>query len=279
MTSGTPAPSVVVAPPRPTRAPWILFGALVAVGVAILVLIPVLVPDVGFGVAYHEVCETGAVVDTEVFWTPVLMLNSPYQGSAWANGSGSGINATNGQAMGLFAFLHWDLFTLYNGSVAGPGISSPCSSKYAATYSPSISGQVWEITAILLPRGSTDDSHEETSFSATNQTDVLVPSVIFDNTPYTPTSGGLEVNTCVSETVVSKSAGSAVYPITVPFAGVGNQHYLSVLFPSSVGYSYIFPVGGAWSVQYAETDTAGGYEGGWTFQYHSCTMVPPPGAA
>lgn len=269
VTPPTP-PAPLPAPPRPPRGPWILFGALGVVAVAIVIAIPLLVPGVGFGVVSHEVCTLGPTVESVVFWTPVVMLNSPYMGSAWANGSGSSINATNGQAVGVFRTLDWHLVRLENTSAAGPGISTPCITGYSATYT--VPTPHASTTEGLLPLGSTADVREATSFTADGNA-----SVLFDNTAYTVSSGGVQIGDCVSRVAAEENATSGVYPITVPFPGADRSHYVSVLFAESVTYTYAFRLGGRWTVNFAETAPSGADEGGWSFTYFECTQVPPPG--
>ena len=259
----------MVAPPRPIRAPWILFGVLVAAAVAVVILIPVVVPDVGFGVVTHEICSTGKVLETADFWTPEAMENSPYLGESWANETSGAahLNTTNGQANGLFVLDQWDLVATQNTSVAGPGLATPCTAAATATYTATSEF----VSLSLLPPGSTNDLPEQTSFIHNG-----TPSVIFDNTL---TGGGsLPVNTCGTDHGQNETATSAVYPIVVPLPGAGGRNHIAVLYPASVSYAYRFPENGIWTASWPPRDASGGYEGGWSFSYRSCVEVPPPGS-
>ncbi len=263
-------------PPRPPspspwghRGPWVLFAALVVGAVAIVVAIPLLVPAVGFGVVEHEVCTTGSVLESRLFWTPIILLNSPYRGNAWANGSGWGINASNGAAVGIFRALDWRLSARENSSAPGPGLATPCTTDLSASYlTTSASG--FE-TELLLPAGSMDDVGEATSFSLNGNA-----SVLFDNTPTSMLSGGFQVDNCLTWNLPSANASSGVYPITVPFPGSGDRYFVSLLFPAPATYAYKFPFDGAWAAGYAVKDSASVSEGGLTFTTLSCTRAPPP---
>lgn len=266
--AATPSPPS----PRPPRGPWILFGGLLVAAIAVVVAIPLLVPTVGFGIAVHEVCGTGAEVESQEFWTPVVLLNSPYGGQAWGNGTGPGlvpiVNAVNGEARAAVEPLTWHLYRLVNTSAAGPGLSSPCSAGYAATSTST--GDISEVQ--LLPIGSTTDFGEATSFTYEG-----IPSVLFTPTSYSSSSGGMQIDNCPARVAVEENTTSAVYPITIPFTVAGTSHPVRVLFPASVRYTYEFPLGGEWDVYFAGTDPQGQSDGGWTFTWQSCTTVRPPG--
>ena len=256
------------------RGPWILLGGLLVAAVAIVVAVPLLVPGIGFGVAVHEVCRTGGEVESEQFWTPVVLVNSPYGGQAWGNATSPDyadpiVYVANGQARVAVESLTWQLDRLVNGSAAGPGVSSPCAAGFAATST----GYGAGVSAVqLLPNGTSTDVGEPTSFTFAG-----LSSVIFNPTPYTGSSGGVQIDNCEGITTGEQTASSSVYPITIPFSGPGTSHYVGVLFPASATYAYKFPVRGMWAADFAATDAQGQYEGGWTFTSVSCTAVPPPG--
>ena len=217
-----------------------------------VVLLPVAAPQVGFGILFHTKCETGSVLGTGPYWTPVAMLNSPDPGQAWANvsyrGAIDGMHATNGSSVGIFALDLWNLVQLVNATVLGPGTNLPCTSGMAVTHD---EGN-WTTGQLLAHYSNESDAEEVGNFTA-GVRDVNSPyygvnvfSVSFENGLVA--GGDTAYDTCGTNAVGSYPAASSQYPVTMNFIQDGRYIHMSAEVASDVTYFYQFAPGHMWVV-------------------------------
>ncbi|MEM3637637.1 MAG: hypothetical protein QXX17_01255 [Conexivisphaerales archaeon] len=239
----------------------------------------------------HWQCTLGNPIFTTQYWTPIILLNSPYGGSATGTSSTSvyaafsiagitsssqsslanTISAQNGEAVGLFSLDNWTYYYGYNRLVPGEGKDQPCPGPYVAkdTYH---SNKV--ITYPLLPAGSQSDTNEITSFIAQdNQSGNYYPSITFSN-GYTTNNDGYR-NTCpgvstsvqVSNTVIAEES----FSISASYKGVQYSTNglidFTVTTSSSQVYTYYFP--GYFGIWYFDSLT-GAANGALAFSYSHC---------
>lgn len=236
------------------------------------------------------ICQLGSAIGSQWLWTPVILLNSPYQGSATGSSSttyttgftiASGglslssstsrttsdqISASNGQAKGFFELDQWTLYTTYNqwqpGGVIDRSCTQPYVAKITAPCSSGPNGCALLVQELLSP-GSQSDQNEKTAISYNGYS-----SVRFHN-EYTSRSGVLYVcappyNHSTSTTTLT----SRSLTVTITLQGSGVSYSTSGTYSESAGvtnaYSYSFPSVGTWN--YQELGSSGG---AWAFQYVS----------
>lgn len=234
-----------------------------------------------------EACRRGPALASQWLWTPLILLNSPYHGSA--NGSRSSsiltftsggltlssaigqgtvqIGASDGQATGFFELDEWTIYSTYNQYQAGFE-DGACTQPYVAqiTSSPCSSGSpgCQIVTHELLPMGTRSDEGEPTHLSAGGY-----PSVEFRNgyDPAAPPAGTLM--DCAPGLTMSTSGNQAPgETLTVTIGGRSASGSLRGDGSSTNTYSYTFPTTGTWSWQ-----ALGGSpnNGAWSFRYVGST--------
>lgn len=115
--------------------------------------------------AHHVVCTVGKLIDEELLWTPLWIVDSPANGTAAVVATLGGFptipgHAANGTALGLFSLDQWQLFSQGSSSVAGPGSNSRCGPYIAIDATREIPG-AWSLNdrvVQLLPNGSGSDA-------------------------------------------------------------------------------------------------------------------------
>src|SRR5579875_3065719 len=109
----------------------------------------------------HLICSLGSQIGTEQLWTPIILLNSPYGGSAVGSSSTSTqssirivsgdpdyggalietsatdsvtsqISESNGSAGGVFELDTWTFYQAVTVRVGGDGQDNPCTQPYVA---------------------------------------------------------------------------------------------------------------------------------------------------
>lgn len=241
---------------------------------ALAIALPSVLP-LGFGILTHISCGTGSVVASAVLWTPRLLLNSPYLGSAWANSSGWGVGPlTNGSSVGVFSLEEWNLSPRQDRTVLGSGVDAPCAGGWAVNATARGGLVSYSLGHPLVA----SDAQEIGNFSMTDWLPFSADygqnfsSVYFQNG--LPNLSDRTVSTCGGPSA-QLGASSSGYPVTVPFE-VGPAHVLvatTVLSP--VAYSYGFPAdAGVWPVFTGGSPGAGSL-GGWAFGYAPCAGGAP----
>ncbi len=244
-------------PPPRRRGIWAL-GIVIVALVVLVILLPVAFPQVGYRILPSVTCRAGSLVATEQYWTPEILLNSPYRGEAWGNqtvGPNIEMGADNGSASGGFRLDTWSVYTAENVSSL---TNTPCSQPYVAQLT-STSGSFASFP--LLAGGSTSDAAEMTSF-----THLGYQSLSFSNGYVNDNFGG--TGTC-SGLRYATTADSVSYPVGIPFTHAGQTFQLPGSVASHVAYFYIFPGGGNWDF-FNPQAASPAYEGGLAFSYSSC---------
>jgi hypothetical protein len=166
---------------------------------------------------HNNMCVTDKVIGSVNLWTPIVMVNSPYLGSATGSSSGSvyssftitsgavvftstssttttaSVSASNGQAVGQFELDTWTFYSVKNKLSY---TNKPCTQTYVAK----ITARIGSYTGAyeLLSAGSTSQANEITSFTRDGY-----KSIVFHN-EYTRADG--QISTC--------GTGDANYGVT-----------------------------------------------------------------
>lgn len=117
---------------------------LVVVTAAVIAILIFVLPLIGaWGLPYHWACERESELGYADFWTPLVLLNSPFQGTANATGTlllngepipgaAGSIEATNGSSVGLFGLVRYLIFPMSTYLEFGAGRSAPCTAPMEA---------------------------------------------------------------------------------------------------------------------------------------------------
>lgn len=249
---------------------------------------------------WEQRCSIGSAIATNDLWTPVILLNSPYGGSATGSSSTSlygsfsitagpvtyststssqlatKISASNGGAEGLFQLDQWTIYPATTIEVYTTDYQNlPCTEPYIAQ----ITGTTGDYTTYqLLNNSSTADYNEATSFSAALQnTGVVYNSVNFQNN-YQVYSGEIQNSgnvqsgptmTVAQQTMSSFSVSVSISGDTAVGTGsvleVGTSSFFGLITTYGTSYTYNFP---AWANTYWDySDLTGGSSPGLAFVY------------
>jgi hypothetical protein len=253
-----------IAAERKTSRRQIRVVIITVVVIAILLLVPPLAGT--WGLAYHWGCERGDLVTVIHLWTPVVLVNAPYNGTAYAagvlmsggepiGGGGGSIEASNGSSEGLFALGEWLIYSTSRQLQSGPGASASCSGSLAPVLAP-VLGTVLPAGATVTPvqlggPGSTVTQGVQTNFTLRGY-----PSVEWEMN-YDPS------NQPKANLTACPGGSARVLPIanrinvTVPFQ---NGSLRAVLSSEQVFIYALLPPGN-WLVQASPSGT-------WAFDYH-----------
>ena len=234
-------------------------ATLTVVAFLVALVVPPLIPS-GGGIAYHYECIAGSRAVIGTFWTPLLIVNSPYGGfangsatPAWASQNDSApvnLSESNGSAAGIFVLDQWSMRSLFTRLAGGPGWNHSCSeseevlvSVHAITFSLNGSSR-WYLTVPLLPSGSTNDSIEPSRFNYSGYSSVVFGAEFRNN------AGG--IGTCYGP-----GFGTTLTEAGVQFEIPTVSANTTVLVPANLQVSvldhYFFPgvpstLGGVWLV-------------------------------
>ncbi|MGA7922863.1 MAG: hypothetical protein WCA77_02670 [Thermoplasmata archaeon] len=251
------------------RHAWIGVIVVCAVGAGILLLLPVLG---GYGIVYYEACVKTGTISTEVLWTPLILLDSPYLGSASATsvrlespgsspvpGLSASLTASNGSAVGAFSLNQWTVYSQQTEFVPGAGPSAGCVASRSTVMAPSpipLEDETTVLTVQLLGSGNTSDVLVPFSFMQLG-----IHSVYFAAGFQYDSDGGY--GTC-SGGGLGVSLGTEGIAVSVPF-NLGSAFYgiVPALVPADASYSYQIPPNGTWEV---DSDTSVGL----AFNFTAC---------
>ncbi len=240
-------------------------ASLVVTGLAV---IPLVVGSPWSPVAHYE-CGPGPAVAKEELWTPVVLVNSPYGGSANGTGkypipggwSSDSVGAVNGSATAALVLETWSVSPSLPVLVAGPGPNAICTGYLA---SGTMDGMYQ--SAALQPSGTTSDAGQATSIVRADPYANSYDSVRFDN-GYSEQD--LSVTTCGTSSIVLGARAMSI-AIDVPFIKDGSTLTASATIDATFNYTYTFPANfGTWSIDDLNTgaDAPGG---GWAFSFAPC---------
>ncbi len=260
---------------RPRRKYALLGGVVGAVFVVALFLFTLI--GTWAPVAHWTCTTTGSGPQFTDRWLPVVLLNSPYGGTASGVGvlpagfpgglsipMGWGTSATNGTSAGAFFEVNWSVQGLGNVVTLGPGTNNRCSaSQRVVLESPTQYGGVSRsipVSSDLTDFGEANNLTIAAGPSGTTQTPQF-------NNAFTA-SNGVSISTCggPGKTLPVRTLG-----LTIGFPTPNNSSGPTLLYwlPFQQFFNYTFPANfGVWQVD--NLSSPGGPGGGWAFSYAPC---------
>jgi hypothetical protein len=235
--------------------------------------------------AVHLTCQRGTEAgELANYYIPAVLVNSPYGGSAWGNGTipsasplaarrasppvtaiAFGTGSLNGETESAFFTLNVSFDRLSNSTQLGPGPNNRCSQPFGVSFAaPSIYAEVG--ASIQGPNNTTDLNEPHVAILFKGTLDAF-PSLLFDNS-YTA-SNAPPVSTCgrPSQSLPLVAVGhlQVWFPVTIEGANYTIPYELSIVQT----FHYIFPANfGTWQVD--NLSAPGGPGGGWAFSYSPC---------
>ncbi len=231
---------------------------------------------------FRVYCLNAGSVASQQLWTPVILLNSPYDGSSSGSSTSSTstsytfsfsypstkvttstssyasseLSDSNGAASGFFQLDTWTVYKLETETAPGAGYT-PCSASYMAEITGTSSG-IW--TTYLLNPGTSSDSSEPTTASHNGYNSVQFYNGYSGHTGtyYNCAPSGVSTGT-TTQTSVSTSP-------TVSFDGYSVSGSISMQSSQSTAFTYNFPNDGTW---YWSTLDGSANNGAWAFDYVS----------
>jgi hypothetical protein len=256
---------------------------------------------------YHYDCELGSLVGTQLLWSPAILLNSPYLGSASGfsaistTASAKGVftmpfgsvditqtetqstsqsfSIGSGQAAGGFFLYQWDVYSIYTQSFPSAGVQDPCTSSYTAM----LTGKPLVFQVIPIPIGgsynpATSDANEANTVQGYYKGQYY-PSVSFDNSY--GSSNFYTESTCAYQPTTEGNSNQQTtnlgLTVTVPTSkgpiSVSGQFDMST--STTNAFTYNFPAGYAWEQDYLGIASgAGGMAFSWQ---NNCPPASPSG--
>jgi hypothetical protein len=270
-------------------------------------------PAYGYGACepgYSCVCQLYQPVQSQLLWTPIIITNSPFGGSASASttntvqntfadqiGAGAvtqvqsttvsdnswSLSATNGATDGLFELDTWTTYSTENVNFLpyGTGTYDPCTTNYGTE----ITGHTGDLLKYQLQGDATCGCNIPYSFSATD----LVSGSPYDGQTFSSV-GWLDtwsyqhynagVSNCNSGNLQNSVTNTDFTSTTIGVSLTGSLSGTTISLSSvdtvqsgsSTTYTYNYPGnGGAWSFDYLNGHVHGEY----AFDWSACP--PPPG--
>jgi hypothetical protein len=253
---------------RSIRPRWIV--PIVAGAVVVGLLLPTLLG--GWAPLLHFTCTKGQNPESTVFaWVPALLVNSPYGGEGFGNGTvppgplslpGVGTIYGTGEANGSAAWAGFraeiNVSSAQNQTVWGAGEDSRCSSSFY------VSIRYWGgvvLGGFLLGNGNVTDSQEPTSLGHWTYAGDVNLTI----------SNGFEganmgsISTC-GKASVSNVTGSSQFDVRIPVAIGDTRLSLPYTLPIEESFHYVFPPNfGTWQID--NLSAPGEPGGGWAFNY------------
>ena len=269
-----------------TGSPWSPVIAVVAVLAACSATAVSFVPGTWTGLALSAEgavgCAGSGPVVEERFWTPVLLVDSPFGGAAtatgvasrsvggWAGGSFE-ITAQWGEAAALLSLDHWSLHresTIH----LGPGQNPMCQYAWTAVdqnrSNSTLTGDQLQ-TWYWLPAGTMSDAGEpeqrtiDSSLAAGPLPTVVIP-VGFTG----PTLGTTESCSAGAGALPYGLTSSQALRFTVPFEVGGHLVPVSTSVAASVSYTYTLAANATGILGIDDSAVSSGY--GLAFDWHPC---------
>ncbi len=259
------------------RRGWIPVVAAAVIILGALLVSPVLSGD---GLVFHRTCTRGAIVASELLWTPLIEANAPLKGNVsggtlqFSNQGGTGyqqIALTDGQAGAVFTLDNWSIFREVQSYTLGPGAGERCSSPFAAVDENRLSltqglGGDHLRTYYLAPTGTSVDAGIPSQFNLSDGSlPFTYPSVVirdaFTVGSATPVPS---VTTCgdPSYKVLYWNLTQVTVGVPLP-SSLGNLTITAQLAQTSHLDYWFAPNGGTW--EYSHTSSSG-----LAFSYQPC---------
>ncbi len=155
-----------------SRRRWAILSAAVSAVIVVALFLPTVIG--GWAPLLHYTCQQASGPETTIYaWVPGLMINTPYGGEAFGNGtvpagplSASGgetvyaLGESNGSAAWAGFRAEINVSSVQNQTAWGPGQNVPCTAPFAISVS-YWGGEV--LGGPLLGAGNVSDSQESTS--------------------------------------------------------------------------------------------------------------------
>jgi hypothetical protein len=235
------------------------YGLITLVGVVAVILILPFTPA-QLGLAFHLGCQVGSVVESEVLWTPWLVVDSPFGGTAdgvanVTNPAGNMVSsgpvvADNGSAVAEFSLNNWTVRTQSQGWILGPGADQACSGAYFVSLDripvrpPTSSSTNFLINVSLLGEGNTSDASQPHAITAGGHSSVVFGVNFTNNYNFIDTCQGSGITEKV--TVSEEAVG---VPVSIP--GTGGIIAVEVSVQAFYVYQYPGAPGGVWYRMFA----------------------------
>jgi len=261
-----------------------IIGVTLALAVAAVVLLAPIID--GWGPAYHWDClGAGEVAFFPDYFIPAVLVNSPYGGSGWGNGtipvsfpgawSGPpdgvtkvdfGTGALRGQALGAFFSVNLSVSATQNVTEWGTGFNTRCSQPFTVQFQ--TPANYIEIGGSILGQNNTSDANEP-HYALFDQGSQVPPlhSLLFNNS----FSGAnrANVSTCGYQSqwlpLTISSSLEVWFPVTID----GKNYTIPYLLTFVQTFHYWFPANfGIWQID--NLSAPGGPGGGWAFSYSKC---------
>lgn len=232
------------------------------------------------GLFLHWTCMKGSEVASQYMALPVVLINVPYGGIAWGNGTlpasfpggpgypdnagGYGTGAPNGTAVGEFFPDNLTLLRQSSELVAGPGPDTKCHSPYAVRVSLGWYAAGGSSVMFMGP-GNTSDANEPTTASFVHAN--YEPVAPIWNNSFSGANHG-PINTCggLATSLYTEAAG---LPVSVTFSSAGTTLAVPFVIPALMTFHYSFPADfGTWQIDNLSAPAGPG--GGWAFSYSPC---------
>jgi len=263
-----------------------LATSLVVVGAMIIVLMNMGAtvasptrPSNGPQIGVHSVCTLGSEVQTVDLWTPAILVNAPYLGSATAlytNGQSSSssisigiqyaqfssttsttaqysqqVNVAGGEATGGFFLYPWNLYQTKSLTQPGEGEGNPCTTAYAAQISGTGNWIAYSPISIQINgvyTAQTSDANEAHTVVG-DYAGTQYGSVNFDNSYSSSNIGAMD--TCNNNGGIEGSSNTQTTSVSMSVTftyngGVTLSGSYTQTTTLSTSFSYSFPTGYDW---------------------------------
>src|SRR5271157_1934275 len=231
--------------------------AIVSVVAVAVIVVGLFTPTLlgGWAPLLHYECQQGQSPEATLYaWVPALMINSPYGGEGFGNGTvppgplstpGLGTTYGTGEANGSAAWAGFraesNVSSVQNLTVWGPGQHVRCASPFY------VSVRYWGGAVLggpLLGEGNVSDSQEPTSlghWTYPGDVNLTVSNGFYGN-------NSPSISTC-GRAIASNSASSSQFEVRVPVTIGGSQYNLPYVLPVQETFHYWFPANfGTWQV-------------------------------
>jgi hypothetical protein len=240
----------------------------------------------GWAPLLHWTCQKGgAVAELTNYYIPAVLVNSPYGGRAWGNGTfpvtfpgvwnglpppgvtkiGFGTGASMGETLGAFFTVNVSFYRLGNVTAWGPGANVRCSQPFEVVLQPPTIYA--EAGGGIMGPNNTSDSTEPSFALIYEGTQDQIRSLFFDNA--FEGANAADISTCGGPAQSIPSILSSYLSVWFPVTIQGQNLTIPYIVPVEESYHYWFPADfGTWQID--NLSAPGGPGGGWALSYSPC---------
>lgn len=233
----------------------------------------------------HIECRVlSTVVNTTYLWTPVILLNSPYGGSASGSDStylysqytySAGpvslssktsqvatvqVSDSNGAASGAFELYKWVSYQTQDYAVIGDGLNQYCTQPYLSEISGNSLGLTFQG---ILPQGTTSDAKEPTNLSIYDGHNFVTFNNGYTANNYPISTCGATGSYQVTQSTLETISVSIKISVSGSYYTVSGNMGMLYGSGSSTSFTYNFPSYGYWDT----TELSGSIGGALAFSY------------